>query len=92
MDEKLLTKLLSERTEKDWLEFKSKFKLYKSDGALVEMQKDEFIKDILGLANGNSHIIRKTKYLSLVLMILSLIKTVAESCMMLITRLLPRAI
>jgi hypothetical protein len=63
MEEKLLSKLLHERQEKDWLEFKSKFKLYTSDGALVEQQKDEFIKDILGLANGNSHIIRKTKLL-----------------------------
>ncbi len=26
-------------------------------------RRDEFLKDILGLANGNSHIIRKTKYL-----------------------------
>jgi hypothetical protein len=63
MDEKWLTKLLSERTEKAWLEFKAQLKLYRSDGTLVEIQKDEFIKDILGLANGNSHIIRKTKYL-----------------------------
>ncbi len=63
MDEKLLTKLLHEHQEKDWLEFKGKLKLYQSDGTLVPQQRDEFIKDILGLANGNSHIIRKTKYL-----------------------------
>lgn len=63
MDEKLLSKLLREHNEKDWLEFKAKLRLYQSDGTLVIQQRDEFIKDILGLANGNSHIIRKTKYL-----------------------------
>ena len=63
MNEIILEKFLHEPQEKDWLEFKAQIKLYKSDGTLVEMQKDEFIKDILGLANGNSHIIRKTKYL-----------------------------
>jgi hypothetical protein len=62
-DEKLLFKLLSERQEKDWLEFKGKLKLYQSDGNLVPQQWDEFLKDIFGLVNGNSHIIRKTKYL-----------------------------
>lgn len=63
MDEKLLKKLLCERKEQDWYDFKEKLKLYQSDGKLVEQQRDELIKDILGLANGNSHIIRKTKYL-----------------------------
>jgi len=63
MDENLLNKLLRERKETDWCEFKSKFKLYQSDGELVEKQRDEFLKDILGLANGNSSIIRKTKRL-----------------------------
>jgi hypothetical protein len=63
MDEKLLEKLLYEHHEKDWLEFKGKWKLYQSNGTLAEMQRDELLKDILGLANGNSHTIRKTKYL-----------------------------
>lgn len=63
MDEKLLRKLLHERNEKDWLEFKGTWKLYQSDGKLVDKQRDELLKDILGLANGNSHTIRKTKYL-----------------------------
>lgn len=59
----MLSKLLRERKETDLYEFKSKFKLYQSDGELVEKQRDELLKDILGLANGNSNIIRKTKYL-----------------------------
>lgn len=63
MDEKKLNKLLRERKETDRYEFKSKLKLYQSDGELVERQRDELLKDILGLANGNSNIIRKTKYL-----------------------------
>jgi hypothetical protein len=63
MDEKQLRKLLQERNEKAWLEFKGKLKLYQADGKLVEKQRDELLKDILGLANGNSHTIRQTKYL-----------------------------
>jgi len=63
MDEKLLKKWLLEKNEKDWLEFKGKWKLYQASGELVELQRDELLKDILGLANGNSHTIRKTKYL-----------------------------
>ncbi len=63
MDEKLLIKLLHMRSEKDWFDFKRKLEIYQSDGNLVEIQRDELIKDILGLANGNSHVIRKTKYL-----------------------------
>lgn len=63
MDEKTLSKILREPKEKDWFDFKESLKLYQADGRLVEKQRDELIKDILGLANGNSHIIRKTKYL-----------------------------
>lgn len=63
MDEKQLKKLLHEPKEQDWFDFKAKLKLYQSDGKPANLQRDEFIKDILGLANGNSHIIRKTKYL-----------------------------
>jgi len=63
MDEKTLNKILHEPKEKDWFDFKSTLKLYQSDGKLAEKQRDELLKDILGLANGNSHIIRKTKYL-----------------------------
>lgn len=63
MDAKILTKVLRDSKEEDWFDFKSSLKLYQSDGKLVERQRDEFLKDILGLANGNSNIIRKTKYL-----------------------------
>ena len=63
MDEKLLESLLHEGEEKDWFDFKRELKLYQDDGKLVDIKRDELIKDILGLANGNSHIIRKTKYL-----------------------------
>jgi hypothetical protein len=61
MEEKLLRKLLHETKEEDWFDFKSIIKLYQSDGKLVEKQRDELLKDILGLANGNSHITRKTR-------------------------------
>jgi hypothetical protein len=63
MDEKLLRKLLHETKEHDWLEFKQSFELYQADGRLIDKQRDELLKDILGLANGNGHITRKTKYL-----------------------------
>lgn len=63
MEEKTLIKLLCEPIEKDWFEFKLKLKLYQADGKLSDLQRDELLKDILGLANGNSNIIRKTKYL-----------------------------
>jgi hypothetical protein len=63
MNEKLLRKLLRETKEQDWFDFKTSLKLYQSDGTLVPQKRDELLKDILGLANGNSHVIRKTKYL-----------------------------
>lgn len=63
MDEKQLKKLLHESNEQDWFDFKAKLKLYQVDGKPANQPRAEFIKDILGLANGNSHIIRKTKYL-----------------------------
>lgn len=63
MDDKLLTELLKNKKEADWLEFKQKFEIYDAKGKLVPQQRDELIKDVLGLANGNSYIVRKTKYL-----------------------------
>ena len=63
LEEKKLEKMLRMPNEKDWLEFKGKWNLFKADGKPADRARDEFIKDILGLANGNSHIIRKTKYL-----------------------------
>jgi hypothetical protein len=63
MDKKFFIKLLREPKEQDWFDFKGKLKLYQSDGKLVDQQRDELIKDILGMANGNSHIIRNAKYL-----------------------------
>lgn len=63
MDKKLLHELLQEKKEKDYFDFKGTLKLYQADGKLVEKQRDELVKDILGLANGNSSIIRKTKRL-----------------------------
>ncbi len=63
MDEKLLKKLLRESREQDWFDFKESLKLYQTEGNLVEKQRDELLKDILGLANGNSSITRKSKYL-----------------------------
>ena len=62
-DTSQLQKLLREPKEKDWLEFKSEYKLFTSEGKVSEYTRDEFSKDILGLANGNSQIIRRTKYL-----------------------------
>lgn len=63
MNNNLLYKLLYEKKEKDWFDFKRKLEIYQSDGKPVDKQRDELLKDILGLANGNSYIIRKTKYL-----------------------------
>lgn len=63
MDENLLLELLEQKEESDWIDFKQKLKLYDSGGKLNQKARDELIKDILGLANGNSSIIRKTKYL-----------------------------
>lgn len=63
LDEKQIQKLLRMTDEQDWLEFKSEMKLFTADGKIAEKPRDEFIKDILGLANGNCHTIRKTKYL-----------------------------
>jgi hypothetical protein len=63
MNEKLIQKLLREPKERDWLDFKRQLKLYQGNGSLVDKQRDELIKDLLGLANGNGQIIRKTKYL-----------------------------
>lgn len=63
MDKKQLEKLAREPNEQDWFDFKAKLNLYQADGKLAERQRDELIKDILGLANGNSHTIPKTKYL-----------------------------
>lgn len=62
-DQKQIQKLLRMIDEQDWLEFKRELKLFTVDGKVAEKARDEFIKDILGLANGNSHTIRKTKYL-----------------------------
>ena len=63
LGEQQLQKMLRLSDEQDWLEFKSELKLFQADGKVAEKARDEFIKDILGLANGNSHTIRKTKYL-----------------------------
>lgn len=63
MDEKLLRKLLARKTETDWLEFKGRWNLYDTNVNIVTVERDELIKDILGLANGNSSNVRKTKYL-----------------------------
>jgi hypothetical protein len=61
--EKWLEELLKMPVETDWLEFKSEYKLFTKEGKVAEKQRDEFIKDILGLTNGNCHTIRKNKYL-----------------------------
>lgn len=60
MDEKMLRSLLREKNETDWLDFKRKWKLYDANGTLNTDERDELIKDVLGLANGNSRIVRKT--------------------------------
>ncbi len=62
LDEKKLKRMLQMADEQDWLEYKRELKLF-SEGKVVEKARDEFIKDILALANGNSHTIRKTKYI-----------------------------
>jgi hypothetical protein len=63
MDENLLRKLLRQKDEMDWLEFKREWRIYDSISVLNTIERDELIKDILGLANGNSKNVRKSKYL-----------------------------
>lgn len=63
MDEKLLRKLLKHKAEADWLDFKRQWNLFDANGKVVSVERDELIKDVLGLANGNSSNVRKTKYL-----------------------------
>ncbi len=63
MDESLLRSFLKKKEEVDWLDFKSKWKLYSSENELNIAERDELIKDVLGLANGNSGTVRKTKYI-----------------------------
>ncbi|MCD4739344.1 MAG: putative DNA binding domain-containing protein [Anaerolineae bacterium] len=63
MDEEFVRKLLKSREEADWFDFKRKTRLYGTNREFNKQERDEFIKDILGLANGNSSIVRKTKYL-----------------------------
>lgn len=64
MDKNFLRELLKHKTEADWFDFKLKLKLYDSEEKRINSPaRDELIKDILGLANGNTGIIRKNKYL-----------------------------
>ncbi len=63
MDESTLIRILKSKKEEDSFDFKQKLKLYQADGKVSEYQRDELIKDILGLANGNGQIVRQTKYL-----------------------------
>jgi hypothetical protein len=62
IDESSLIKFLRMAHEQDWIEFKGELKLFSND-KIVDRARDEFLKDILGLANGNSQTIRKTKYM-----------------------------
>ncbi|MBI9050010.1 MAG: putative DNA binding domain-containing protein [Anaerolineaceae bacterium] len=62
-DDNFIVELLREKEELDWLEFKRNYKLFVSNGKVSPHSKDEFIKDILGLANGNTRIIKRYKYL-----------------------------
>jgi hypothetical protein len=55
--------ILKQKSEQDWLEFKQEVIIYDSNNKIITTARDEFIKDIIGLANGNSNIVRKTKYL-----------------------------
>jgi hypothetical protein len=63
LNETWVETILRTPIENDLLEFKSNLQLFRTDGKLADHVRDEFIKDILGLANGNSQTIRKTKYL-----------------------------
>lgn len=59
-----LLSLLKSKNEKDWFDFKLQLNTYNtSTQKWVDSERDELIKDILGLANGNSRIVKKNKYL-----------------------------
>jgi hypothetical protein len=63
MDENLLNNLLKQKAESDWYDFKAKQELFDKNGKVIPKKRDEFIKDILAMANGNSSIIRENKYI-----------------------------
>lgn len=54
---------LLNQSETAYLDFKRKFKLYHEDGSHNHLEKDELIKDILALANGNEYIASRDKHL-----------------------------
>ncbi len=66
-DDELVFDLLRQHKEQDWFDFKRELRIFSTEGKgtprLNAELRDEFLKDLLGLANGNPHIIRKTKYL-----------------------------
>ena len=60
---KLIQSFLSEK-ENGWLEFKQKmYQVYHSDKKVAGWQKNELVRDILSLANGNIFSVDKTAYL-----------------------------
>lgn len=63
MKEEFIRELLEYEEETDWFDFKRKLRLYGVNGKFNEQGRDELIKDILGFANGNSRIVKKTKYI-----------------------------
>jgi uncharacterized membrane protein YsdA (DUF1294 family) len=65
MEKDLLVKFLKKKNELDCFDFKSRWKIYNSndDNKINIEERDELIKDVLGLANGNGIIVKKTKYL-----------------------------
>lgn len=62
MNPDMLSLMLS-RPEQDTVEFKRELNLYNENGKINSSSRDEFVKDILALANGNTHIVGDTKYL-----------------------------
>jgi len=63
VDEKYINSLLRNKVENDRIEFKNRWNIFDSRGKVVDIERNEMIKDILGLANGNGTNIKDNKYL-----------------------------
>lgn len=56
-------KIILSQSEQDSVDFKRELKFYDADGNRNNRVRDELIKDILAMANGNANIVGDTKYL-----------------------------
>ncbi len=69
IDDELVFDLLRQHKEQDRFDFKRELRIFSTEGKgtprLNAELCDEFLKDLLGLANGKPHSIRKTRHLTI---------------------------